>query len=128
MKYTIQDLADGKVVLQYDFLHLEKLRKVLNLAFPGCNIIEGNGKFYFRSTYAKNGWISTNNFYLLNLPVQKLEDFVLPKEKEEIINSSEILNRLEEISISLHDAKEHNDVLIRKMKDFKRFQDQQIDH
>lgn len=74
MKYTIEDLRNGKCAVRNDGM-LGELRKVLSLAFPlDGSFIEGLNKYYFASGY-KGTWAGCSEYYN-NLPSQSVKDFL----------------------------------------------------
>jgi hypothetical protein len=80
MKYTIEDLRNGKCAVRNDGT-VEELIEVLSLAFPkdkGAYLIGGAHKFYYKSPY--NNW----GFFIHNsteLPTQSVKDFLEPEFK-----------------------------------------------
>lgn len=74
MKYTIQDLRDGKVTIKNDGT-VEELNKVLRKAFPGKVDSAGKNVFYFSNS--NGGWSSTNNIPPMN--IQSVKDFLEEK-------------------------------------------------
>lgn len=76
MKYTIQDLADGKVAAHHDGL-LEDLQEFLKKAFPkDDSLISGVSKYYSKNTDVKGHWYDTDS---TNLPSQSVKDFLQEK-------------------------------------------------
>lgn len=79
MKYTIQDLSDGKVAVVNDGT-VEELREVLKLAFPedksNCH---ARNKCYIKNTVESYMWGITNS---TDLPTQSVKEFL---KQEEII-------------------------------------------
>lgn len=75
-KYTIKDLAEGRVVLENTGT-VDQLEEVIKAAFPNDTcILMGNAEFYFKD-YSKTGeWDWSNCHEDLNLPIQCAEDFL----------------------------------------------------
>lgn len=76
MKYTIEDLRNGKCAVKNDGT-LEELREVLRLAFPkdDCNL-SGTAIFYFKNFKSTGEWDCTSN---IALPIQSVKDFLEPQ-------------------------------------------------
>src|SRR5690606_38919074 len=74
MKYTIEDLRNGKCAVKNDGT-VEELNEVLRLAFPSDkSVIEGANKYYYASSN-KGEW--RGSYYSSNdLPVQSVKDFL----------------------------------------------------
>ena len=82
--FTIKDLADGKCAVDNTGNpDVEKLKKVLKLAFPAdATSYEGFYKFYSSAKDNKySRWTDNNQ----SLPTQLLADFELPEEKLEMV-------------------------------------------
>jgi hypothetical protein len=77
--FTIQDLTDGKCAVKHDS-GLEKLRKVLKLAFPNdFSTIHGITTYYYASK-AKGVWWCED---VTTLPFQSVKDFLVDDLKKE---------------------------------------------
>jgi hypothetical protein len=75
MKYTIQDLANGKCAVINDGT-LEELTKVLSLAFPedeDTEIMKGTYKFYSINKSIPKEWSCSDSIYL---PTQSVKYFL----------------------------------------------------
>jgi hypothetical protein len=75
MKYTIEDLRNGKCAIKNDGT-VEELNEVLSQAFPYDNISSGSYRFYYKVC---NRW-DCGDFNDHNLPVQSVKDFLNKEE------------------------------------------------
>ena|SRR5690606_933140 len=74
MKYTIEDLRNGKCAVKNDGT-VEELKKVLRLAFPSDNsVIEGAHKYYYSSSH-EGEWMGSS-YPRNDLPVQSVKNFL----------------------------------------------------
>ena len=73
MKYSIKDLREGRVVLEYTTRNKELLIKVLSKAFPKHKIPNGLCRYYMKGD--NDTWIAT--MYTPEKPIQQLEHFEL---------------------------------------------------
>lgn len=71
MKYTIEDLKNGKCAVLNDST-VEELNKVLRLAFPKLATVRGSYKFYYKHSIYKTWGCSD----VENLPYQSVKDFL----------------------------------------------------
>lgn len=79
-KYTIKDLAEGKIAIRYISGNIELLQKVLRLAFPNSKIrAQGNARYYFKY-HNTDSWIANNNNIDTMICVD-LEDIIIEEEK-----------------------------------------------
>lgn len=73
MKYTIQDLAEGKCAVKNDGT-LEELKKVIMRAFPeDRDVPKGTFQFYYASQKARSGWNCSSS---TDMPYQSVKDFL----------------------------------------------------
>jgi hypothetical protein len=80
MKYTIEDLRNGKCAVRNDGT-AEELIEVLSLAFPEdkrAYLIGGAHKFYYKSPYNNWGFSMVDS---TELPTQSVKDFLEPEFK-----------------------------------------------
>jgi len=80
MKYTIQDLSEGKVALHYNIDDIKLLCKILKLAFPTDYTIPGGVAYYYKRNSNDGFWGSSYNSYNISVPIQNINDFELPYE------------------------------------------------
>lgn len=81
MKYTTQDLAEGKVILINNSSN-ENLVKVIKKAFPTDHKPSGSSKYYRANRSYTPCWVAAeNNTY--SLPEQSCIDFLDSEEKRE---------------------------------------------
>lgn len=79
MKYTIQDLREGRCAVINDGT-LDELREVLERAFPEYIItVEGTEKFYYKRQTRKNQWVAD---ICTSLPTQSVKDFLKEENKK----------------------------------------------
>lgn len=79
MKYTIEDLRNGKCAVKNDGT-LEELRKVLKMAFPDDILTAGKSNYYFADSM--DYWCGNSE---TNLPVQSVKDFLWTPKVGEIV-------------------------------------------
>lgn len=98
MKYTIEDLANGDVILLNDDATLEQLRGVLKKAFPNDYEIEEDESiydYYFKDfnthlhEWNYESFLTNINGEMKGKPIQSVKDFLEPyqvdwKEKSQI--------------------------------------------
>lgn len=83
MKYTIKDLAKGRVILINDST-FEDLIKVLSEAFPQAKEAKVQKRFYVRASYPPStDYHMSDNYYSIgrDLPTQSVKDFLEPEFK-----------------------------------------------
>ncbi len=82
MKYTIEDLRNGKCAVKNDGT-LEELKEVLSKAFPSDSMPAGNDDVYYYIGFG-NEWGSDSN---INLPTQSVKDFLSfsPKRGDKVL-------------------------------------------
>lgn len=79
MKYTIQDLKDGKVAIENDDNKL--LISIMGEAFPNCAIPQGTDTYYFaHNSYL---WVSYNNIInVKGIPIVKASEWYLQGDRK----------------------------------------------
>ena len=92
MKYTIEDLAEGRCAVINDGT-LDELREVLRRAFPKDNYETfGFFKYHYRSTFDCDQWDSSYNTVL---PTQSVKDF-LEEPKQQQYSMESLILQLQE--------------------------------
>ena len=85
MKYTIEDLRNGKCAVIHDGT-LKQLQEVIKLAFPKSTPPSGNSTYYFKDNY-NDSW---DYDVYSDLPKQSVKDFL----KSEIVWGEEVEAKL----------------------------------
>lgn len=95
MKYTKQDLIDGKIAIEYNHKYHKEIEKLLRACFPNHNnrTFEGAFKYYFKSVENGN-WTMTDDLSNLSIhyiPVtyDQIDQFELPEKWYVIPNTLE---------------------------------------
>lgn len=73
MEYTIEDLREGRVAIDYGLNNIELLTKVLKKAFPKHTEPMGTCRYYLQRPHTETWWATESNPD--DMPTQKLEDF-----------------------------------------------------
>ncbi len=74
MKYTIEDLRNGKCAIENNGTS-EELKKIIKLAFPYSTVPSGTSRYYYKHYYSKSWDYDVKT----NLPIQSVKDFLEPE-------------------------------------------------
>jgi hypothetical protein len=108
MKYTIQDLADGKCLLINNDTLLE-LQTVLKLAFPNDpKEINGNAYYYGRKNDGE--WSSVMIDH--TLPIQSVKNFLYPDRETENVTKVKIEFSLTDLMKMIQKEAKRNDMTV----------------
>jgi hypothetical protein len=108
MKYTIQDLADGKCLLINNDTLLE-LQTVLKLAFPNDPKVV-NGTSYYYGQKNDGEWTSVPQN--IHLPTQSAKDFLYPDRETENVTKVKIEFSLTDLMKMIQKQADRNDMTV----------------